>query len=94
MHPDIISIVRSALFETAIKRVKKKDKELFKQAHNQILKIIREPNIGKPLRYSLKNRRRLHVGSFVIVYEFLGGELRFIDFDHHDKIYKKKFWDF
>lgn len=91
MYPDIKSIVHSAPFEVALKRLKKKDSELFKQVNNQILKIIREPNVGKPLRYSLKNRRRLHVGSFIIVYEFLGGELRFIDFDHHDKIYKKKF---
>ncbi len=52
-------------------------------------KAARIPNIGKPLRYALKHYRRLHMGSFVLVYEFFKGELQFIDFDHHDKIYKK-----
>lgn len=86
---DILRIIYSSEFAHAIGRWKKKDKNLFAQIEDNIFKILREPNIGKPLRYSLKNRRRVHIGSFVLVYEFHNGELRFIDFDHHDKIYKK-----
>lgn len=28
---------------------------------------------------------------FVLVYEITKTEVRFIDFDHHDKVYKKKY---
>lgn len=88
-HRDILKIVYSPEAEDALRRCKKRDTNLFARAEKQILKIIREPNFGKPLRYALKNRRRVHVGSFVLVYELHNGELRFIDFNHHDRIYKK-----
>lgn len=85
----IKKIVYSDRMERALRHCKKKDRVLFAEIQKQIEKILREPQIGKPLRYTLKNRRRVHVGSFVLVYEFHKNELRFLDFDHHDKIYKK-----
>lgn len=85
-HESISKIVYSREFEQALKR-SKKDKSSFERLTRQMEKILREPNIGKPLRYTLKNRRRVHIGSFVLVYEFHSGELRFLDFDHHDGIY-------
>lgn len=79
----------SVEFECALTLCKKKNLNLFNRLKAQMLKIIREPNIGKPLRHALKNRRRSHVGSFVLIYEYYNNESRFLDFDHHDKIYKK-----
>lgn len=89
VYKDIVRIVYSSEVEDALKKLKKGNKDIFDRIENQITKILREPNIGKPLRYTLRNRRRVHVGSFVLIYEFYQGELRFIDFDHHDRIYKK-----
>lgn len=89
VHGDIVKIIYSCEVEDALKKLKKRNKDIFDRIENQIIKILREPNIGKPLRYTLRNRRRVHVGSFVLIYEFHQGELRFIDFDHHDRIYKK-----
>ena len=82
-------IVYAPGFEKALKKFKKNDRRVFGQINLQIEKIVREPEIGKPLRHVLKSRRRVHVGSFVLIYEFHNDELRFIDFDHHDRIYKK-----
>lgn len=82
-------IVYSDKIARILARCKTKDRRFFEEIAHQIEKIIRDPTIGKPLRYTLKNRRRVHVGSFVLVYEFHHGEIRFIDFDHHNKIYKK-----
>ncbi len=83
-------IVYSERFSRILQKYKKKDSRLFREVENQIEKIIRDPAVGKPLRYTLKNRRRVHIGSFVLVYEFHADQLRFIDFDHHDKIYERK----
>ncbi len=82
-------VAYSSQFEKALTLWKKKDHFLFEKLVKQIEKVTENPAIGKPLRYSLKNRRRLHIDPFVLVYEFYNNELRFIDFDHHDKIYKK-----
>lgn len=88
MHKDIKQIVYALDFGRALRRFRE-DKNFIRRIESQVDKILREPAMGKPLRYTLKNRRRIHVGSFVLVYEFYNGELRFLDFDHHDKIYKK-----
>ena len=85
---EIKKIVYSERLERALLKLAKKNRHLFSEVQIQIMKILHEPTIGKPLRHALKNRRRLHVGSFVLVYEFHNNELRFLDFDHHDKIYK------
>lgn len=82
-------IVYAPHFERMLKKCKKKDRPLFGQIAYEMEKIIRNPTVGKPLRYALKNRRRVHIGSFVLVYEFHNGALRFLDFDHHDRVYEK-----
>jgi len=89
MSRDMLKIDYSLEFEKILKRVSKKDSRMLDQLEAQIEKIIHFPEIGKPLRYTLKNRRRLHIGSFVLIYEFNENTVRFIDFNHHDKIYKK-----
>lgn len=86
---EISRVVYSLEFERFLTRCKKKNNDLFQKAQYQIEKIIREPHIGKPLHYAMKNRRRVHTGSYVLVYEFHDNELRFLDCDHHDKVYKK-----
>lgn len=86
---NIQKIIYAPEFEKAFSGVAKKGQEMLRKLENQMDKAIRFPEIGKPLRYTLKSRRRLHVGSFVLVYEFYNNEIRFLDFDHHDKIYKK-----
>ncbi|MBI4159733.1 type II toxin-antitoxin system RelE/ParE family toxin [Candidatus Wolfebacteria bacterium] len=84
-----LRIVYSREIESILRKLKRNDRFLLGKVESQMIKILHEPNIGKPLRYTLKNRRRVHIGSFVLVYELHYGELRFLDFDHHDKIYKK-----
>lgn len=75
-------------FQRILKSLKKKQ-TLFKQLNIQIAKIMKGPALGKPLRNVLRNYRRLHVGSYVLLYEIKQQEIRLLDFDHHDNIYKK-----
>ncbi|MBI4154874.1 hypothetical protein HY498_02195 [Candidatus Woesearchaeota archaeon] len=43
------------------------------------------------LRYSLKDEKRVHIGHFVLTFKFFKEEnkIEFLDFDHHDNIYKR-----
>ena len=77
------------MFDRALRLLKKKKPSLFNKASAQIEKVIRAPVLGKPLRNVLRNYRRVHVGSFVIIYEIKDMEIRFLDLDHHDRIYRK-----
>ncbi|KKQ35782.1 MAG: Addiction module toxin, RelE/StbE family [Candidatus Nomurabacteria bacterium GW2011_GWB1_37_5] len=76
-------------FENILHKISKKDKSTFKEIEKQILKIFNNPLIGKPLRNVLKNYRRVHIDSFVLLYRINEEEIIFVDYDHHDKIYKK-----
>lgn len=78
-------------FKRILKRLKKKDRFTYKKVTAQIVKIVNNPISEKPLRNVLRNYRRVPVGSFVLIYEIYQQEIRFLDYDHHDKIYKKKF---
>ena len=76
--------------ERIFKSLKKKKPNLFRKAESGVIKILRSPELGKHLRNVLRNRRQIHVaGSFVLLYEIVGTEVRLLDFDHHNKIYKK-----
>lgn len=77
--------------EGIIRSLKKKNPDLFREVESGIIKILRSPELGKPLRNALRNQRRIHIaGSFVLLYEIIGTEVRLLDFDHHDRIYKKR----
>jgi YafQ family addiction module toxin component len=76
-------------FRKVLRDLLKRNHALHSRLAREVRKIIANPDIGKPLRYSLKIYRRTHVGSFVLLYEIVGQVIRFLDFDHHDRIYKK-----
>ena len=76
-------------FEVILKKIKKNKPDTLKILEKQIEKILKNPILGKPLRNTLRNYRRVHVDPFVLIYEVKALEVRLLDFDHHDKIYKK-----
>ena len=59
----------------------------------KIAEISGNPQHYKPLRHDLKGLRRVHIGHFVLVFRIIEADkkVRFLDFDHHDRIYKKRF---
>lgn len=75
-------------FERILKSFKK-NVGLLKRLNAQIGKILAEPRLGKPLRNVLRNYRRVHIDPYVLIYEIYQLEVRLLDFDHHDRIYKK-----
>ena len=91
MPPQNFRVVFSEQFTKILFKLSKKDKLTIKKLETEVIKISQNPLIGKPLRNVLKNYRRVHIDPFVLVYEIHGNEVRILDFDHHDRMYKKKF---
>lgn len=52
-------------------------------------KIRKNPFIGKPLKYNLKNRRTFRVHPFRIIYTIDEDTIVFLDFDHRKDVYEK-----
>ena len=69
----------------AISKIKdKSDKEKIKK---QIHKIIKNPEIGKPMRYARKGTRELYIGSYRLAYAYIKdkNKLVFLDLYHKDE---------
>lgn len=67
-----------------------KNNELFSRLQYKTKEILKGPYHYKPLRNVLKNRRRTHIGSFVLVFEIHEDKkvVSFHSFKHHDTAYK------
>ena len=76
-----------------LNKLSKKDDLVYRQVLKKIEEVISSPDVEhyKNLRYDMKDKKRIHVGHFVLVFKFVKEESRveFLDFDHHDKIYKR-----
>lgn len=69
-----------------------KDKHQLEIINKKIIQILLNPYLFKPLRGDMKGARRVHVAkSFVLVYTIdeKNKIIRLLDYDHHDKIYRR-----
>ena len=69
----------------------KKDKDTYEQVMKKILEVANSYDVEhyKNLRYNMKDSKRVHIGHFVLIFQYnkSSDSLLFDDFDHHDKIY-------
>jgi len=79
-----------------LKKIKQKNKVLYDISRKKIDEILNNPErIYKNLRYDLSNFKRVHLlKSFVLIFKVdtKNKVIRFEDLDHHDKIYKKRYF--
>ena len=70
-------------------KLAKKDKKQLEMINKKIIQIQNNPFHYKPLRGDMHGSRRVHVGSFVLVYEVdeKSKIIKILDYDHHDYIY-------
>ena len=78
-----------------LKKLSKKDRVIYEQILKKMDEIINSLNVEhyKNLRYDMSDKKRVHIGSFVLVFKFVKSENKiiFLDYDHHDVIYRKKY---
>ena len=78
-----------------LNKLSKRDSALYWQVLNKIEEVISSANVEhyKNLRHDMKDKKRVHLGHFVLVFRLIKTENKIIfdDFDHHDSIYKKTF---
>jgi YafQ family addiction module toxin component len=76
-----------------LKKLKKRDATLFKALQkkiNQIASLDKESlQHFKNLRGGLKEYKRVHIGSYVLIFKIEEDTIIFTKFLHHDKAYKK-----
>jgi len=78
------NVTRSPKF---IKDIKRLDDFSLKKIEKQIMKILENPEVGKPLKYK-KGERSLYIKPFRLVYALREEELILLKFDYRKKVYK------
>ncbi len=76
-------------FDKKLKKLAKKDRLQYERIRDKVEEITREPHRYKPLGNVMAGKRRIHFGSFVLVFS-IDEEKRLVileDFEHHDKAY-------
>ncbi len=74
-------------FEHSMKKLKKKDRVLFEQIQKKLIEVVENPEHYKPLRNVLAGFRRIHFGSFVLIYKIDDNIVSVISIDHYDRAY-------
>ena len=76
-----------------LRKLSKKDKQAYDRILAKIDEVVSSCDIEhyKNLKYNMKDSKRVHIGHFVLIFQFdkKNDEINFDDFDHHDSIYKK-----
>ncbi len=72
------------------KKLRKKDLAQFEALSRKVNEVLENPQQFKPLRSPMQHMRRVHVGSFVLVYDI--DEARKVvtirRYEHHDTVYR------
>jgi mRNA-degrading endonuclease RelE of RelBE toxin-antitoxin system len=80
----MVKITPSKAFEKSVKHL---DSFQRKKLEKQIQKIIADPFVGKPLKYS-RGERVLYIKPFRLVYATRKDEILLLKFEHRKGIYK------
>lgn len=80
----MVRIVYSEGFEKAVRKL---DSSVKSKLIKQIEKIIKNPEIGKPLRYSLKHERSIYVRPYRLIYAIERDAIILLRFLHRKSVY-------
>ena len=72
------------------KKLRKKDSMQFEAVSKKVSEILENPQRFKPLKRPLQDMHRVHVGSFVLVFD-IDEERKVVTirrYEHHDNVYK------
>ncbi|MFA6328387.1 MAG: type II toxin-antitoxin system RelE/ParE family toxin [Candidatus Micrarchaeia archaeon] len=73
-----------------MKKLQKKDRLRYERVAKKIIEICDEPHHYESLGNVMAGMFRVHIDPFVLTFEIDEARkiVRFLNFDHHDKIYK------
>ncbi|MCD4841832.1 MAG: type II toxin-antitoxin system RelE/ParE family toxin [Methanosarcinales archaeon] len=83
-------IIAHPRVQKELQKLFKRDKVRYSHVKKRLEILSDNPEIGKHLRNILKGKRRIHIGSIVIIYEFNkeNNSIILLDFEHHDNAYR------
>jgi len=82
----IREVVWTARFERELRKLR--DKAVKDRVKKQIEKVLDSPEIGKLLRFALKQERSIYVPPHRLIYAVQGETLYLLRFEHRKAVYR------
>lgn len=82
----VTEVIWTHRFEDEFKKVK--DNTIKERIKKQIKKIVKNPKVGKPLRFGLKGERTVYINPYRLIYSTIGDKLYLLRFEHRKKVYR------
>jgi len=82
----IREVVWTARFERELRKLR--DKAIKDRVKKQIEKVLDSPEIGKPLRFALKQERSIYVPPYRLIYAVQGETLYVLRFERRKAVYR------
>ena len=81
----MVTVAFDSHFKHSIRKIK--DKNQKERVKKQIKKIVKQPEVGKPMRYTRKNTREVYVPPFRLscIYLKKQDKIIFLELYHKDK---------
>ena len=81
----MVRVVYEKHFKKLFSKIK--DNSFRDQVEKQIVKIIKDPNVGKSMKHNRKGTRELYVSPFRLSYSYseIEDKIRFLDLYHKDE---------
>ncbi len=77
----------SEKFKNQVKKVK--DEAVMDRIKKEFKVLLKDPTLGKPLRYSLKGFRSIRIGKYRLIYALEGDVVKVYSFEHRKGVYKR-----
>jgi mRNA interferase RelE/StbE len=75
----------SEKFKNQIKKVN--DETVMDRLKKEFKALLKDPALGKPLRYTLKGFRSIRIGKYRLIYALDGDVVRVYSFEHRKGVY-------
>lgn len=81
----MVEIVWTDNFKKEVQKIK--DRSVKERVKKQIIKVINNPDIGKPLRFDLKGERTIYIKPYRLIYSTSGDIIYLLRFEHRKEVY-------
>jgi len=86
----LYTIENSAKVDRIFRKLSRKNPQEFEAIMKKLIELTEDPHRFKPLSNVMKGFRRVHFGSFVLIFRIDEERMAIIleDYEHHDTVYR------
>jgi len=83
-----LEVIKSV--DKIFEKLGKKNPEQLEDINKKVQQILENPHQFKPLKFPMQHMRRVHIGSFILIYD-IDEDRKIVTirrYEHHDNAYK------